>query len=353
MTTNADLYTLSSPRGASWTSDQLCADVRREARIPDSEITNADILREATSAIWSEVQEPIVTGQADTGWFLRHVDIPGAYSTAAAPSVASQAAPGLFPVPMHAAANAIRHVEYLPGNGNEVRKLALEPPESSQYFQQTDGDPAVYFLQDRHIRVLPRPSSGTIRIWYQQRHPELVTSTDALAPSAITDVALDAGDVVVTIADSVADTWPSVHVGDPLYGAGSTATLVDVYDPVSGSYVVVAEATTIASPATVVHVGSVGVFGSVRNTMIVAPTGYASHVLLPLELRKPLAQLTGAAILRSLGDEAGANSLQGAFERAFSRVTSQLVPRSKGVSYRWISQNSPLRSGRSRGRYGY
>lgn len=326
-----------------WSVADLISDVRREARIPDAEYTNAEILREANNAIWTDVAQSLVVDQGVSAWGIFKDEL-----TVSADGLGSDSSS--FALPSFASAEGILHVHWYSSSTDTVpsriHPIPLQLEDDYRYeFNRSNGTPEYYMVEGGRIRLLPDPpSGGVIHVWYQARHPELVESTDNVATLA----SIDTGADTVTV-DSVPSNWPTPTSDVPMR--------VDVYSAYgphryfyrnlefSGLTTATYDYTAASEDET-----ALGEIPSATNSVRLALHGQCDFVQLPLEYRKALSQKTASYILRQVGDEAGANSMEGMSTRSLAAANNQFMPRTRGQAQRWINRRSPLRLGARRNR---
>ncbi len=86
---------------------------------------------------------------------------------------------GVVAAPVRAVGAALRTIGWVLSNGNE-RFLPRIEPENAGGLEGATGEPSGYMFQGNNVILLPAPTSGTVRLRYQQRPGQLV-STDACA----------------------------------------------------------------------------------------------------------------------------------------------------------------------------
>ena len=168
-----------------WTTTDLLSDVRLEASLPSdsSDYTDAVVLNVASQVIWSTLQVLVSTASTD-GRMLRFVD-----RTINTDNVEGDS--GLYTLPHFAVAETVSHVLYVDSSGDEYELEPLEPSTLPDYkLAASDvGSPEYYVLEDHRIRLWPTPASSntdTLRIYYQRRHPRLVTSSLCMQTTNVT-----------------------------------------------------------------------------------------------------------------------------------------------------------------------
>ncbi len=320
-----------------WTVADLISDVRREARIPDAEYSNTEILREANNAIWTDIAQALVVDQGVSAWGIFKDEL-----TVSGDAVGTEG--DSFALPSFASAEGILHVHWFDSSTDSTPERIHPLPlqlEADYRFDYSDSvsTPSYYMVEGGRIRLMPRPpSNGVLHVWYQARHPELVETSATLA-------SIDTGADTITV-DSVPAGWPTPTAAVPIR--------VDVYSAygphryfyrnleLNGLTTTTYDYTASSEDETVI-----GQIPAATNSVRIALHGQCDYVQLPLEYRKALSQKTASYILRQIGDEAGANSMEGMAQRSIAAANNQFMPRTRGQAQRWINRRSPMRSGRT------
>jgi hypothetical protein len=312
-----------------WTSDEVVSDVRRRARLSDTDIdyTAAVILREATDQIWSIAAR--VEAQARDG--RKTFD---SSRTVTTDSVVASGADYVLP-PM-CSADAVSSIFWVNSTGDTVKLAAVSVDREPDFLGET-GDPTTYALLDREVRLYPTPLgiSGTLRIMYQRRHPALVASTSVRAVTAIATASSGAATkftlssappaevAVGSWVDVVGSRIPhSVHYADAIVTAVSGADVT-----VSVAYATMAAAADSTAA---------------RNYL--QSSGQSYFVQLPLEMRGAVAGLTSASILGQMGDLGSAQRSEQAAMRELADIGNFLATRTKGTKEKIINRFSLMRS---------
>jgi hypothetical protein len=311
-----------------WTTAELIADVRRRARISDDDqdYTDTVILREATDQIWT-VLAPIEAKARDGRKIFE------SSRTVTGDSVLDGTD---YVLPPMCSSDSISSVSWTDSTGVETA-LAVVSVDRQPDYSGEEGPPTSYALLDRALRLYPTPDglTGTLTIRYPRRHPALVAATDARAVTAIATAssglatkytlssAPPAEIAVGSWVDLVGARVPHhVHQGDAIVTA------------VSGSDVTVsvAYATSLAAVDAT----------AARNWM--QASGQTCFLMLPLEMRMPLAQLAAASILGQIGDKAGAQALEVSALTTLGVMKADLASRTKGTKEKIINHHSLMRS---------
>ena len=327
--------------GVTWTTAELLTEVRAEARVPDNAATDAEILREATWAIWSELHSPLLTDIGRSAYDIRTLDL--------LDSGALGRDGDEYVLPSHCTAESISHVVHYDtltsDNPSKLPNLPLQNREDYSDGSST-GTPAYWSFKSGRLLVTPAPAStstGYLRVFYQRRHPELVV---------ITNNVVDVHEIL-TAANTVE--MASTPTGWP----ASFPYSIDIYS-IYGPHRFYVTDLSIASESSSVFTYTAPVDEQpIADTPAIAenPTavatlsGQSSHVHLPPEFRKPLNLRVASYLLRQIGDEARANSMLGEYRAMLQSIQNSLQPRAKNSSQRIINPNSPLRGQGYRRRY--
>jgi len=339
-----------------WTVAELLADVRREARIPDAEYTDAEILREANNAIWTDIQRVLVADQGVGAWGVTYDDL-----TVAADGLGANS--DTFLLPSFASAEGLLNVQWFSSASDDTPKrlspipVQQEDDYRAEYGTNT-GSPNFYTIEAGRLRLLPVPTSGgRVRIWYQARHPELVATTDNVVA---VDSVVTSGTEQIDFQTTRPSNWPTLEEGgddiaiDLFSSFGPhryyfRRLLLDGTDSPDGSSAYI-DSTLSTEDIALLDSASVAA-NSGNGDVYAALHGQSDVVMLPLEYRKALSQKVASYVLRQIGDEAGANSMEGMSARSLASAHDQFLPRTSGQAQRWVNRRSPLRSSGRRNRW--
>lgn len=95
---------------------------------------------------------------------------------------------GVVPAPPRAVGAALRTIGWVESNGRERPLPRIEPENAGSLEGQTADHPRGYMFQGNNFILLPAPTSGTLRLRYQQRPGQLVEVTSC---AQITDIDTD------------------------------------------------------------------------------------------------------------------------------------------------------------------
>ena len=162
-----------------FTTVGLLAEIRRRARIPDTDpdFTDINLLREADSQTLEVFVPLIQSARAD--FYMRSED---------QPIVGGQVR---YALPSRAVGSRVRQVIWVDGSGTEWE---LYPHLSTDQVRWTQmrGNPEAYAIRDDEIILFPTPagSEGTLRVFYEYRPARLVTTgyfvVDSVTPTSVT-----------------------------------------------------------------------------------------------------------------------------------------------------------------------
>lgn len=310
-----------------WTATEVIADVRRRARISDTDLdyTGDVILREATDKIWSIAAR--VEAQARDG--RKTFAVSRAVTTDSVLDSGSN-----YVLPPMCSGEAVSSIFWVDAGGTET-KLSYVSIDREAEYKGESGAPIAYSLLDREVQLYPDPTgvSGSLRIIYQRRHPALstgsqspVTAIATASAGAATKFSLSNG----LGADVVAGSWVDVvgtRVPHGVHYADAIVTAVSSLD-----YTVSVPYATMTAAA-----------DSTASRNALQPSGMSFYVQLPLEMRSALTGLTAAAILSQIGD-AGASAMEKAAMLELDDISGFLNTRTKGTKEKIINRNSLMRS---------
>ena len=311
-----------------WTATEVIADVRRRARISDTDLDYTDtvILREATDKIWSIAAR--IEAQARDG--RKTFAVSRAVTTDSVIASGSN-----YVLPPMCSAEAVSSIIWVDAGGTE-NKLSYVSIDREAEYKGESGTPIAYSLLDREVQLYPDPTgvTGSLRIIYQRRHPALSAGTLTSAVTAIATASAGAATKFTVAtplsADNVAGSWVDVVGTRAPHGVHYADAIITV---VAGSdYTVsVPYATMLAAADSTAS----------RNALQLSGTSF--YVQLPLEMRSALTGLTAAAILSQIGD-AGASAMEKAAMAELDDISGFLNTRTKGTKEKIINRNSLMRS---------
>lgn len=313
-----------------WTSAQVLSDIRRKASLPitSTDFPDSVLLREATDMLWSFAGWAMA--QAGEGRLTASLD----RALASGLFTSSYRSATETDIPPLAIADSIDSISFIDATGlNQQRLTRMElSNESDMESVDSTGSPAAYALMSGRIRLYPQPSTGgTLRIYYQRRHPELVLdnttnvgTTSAIAANGLTQSTLTmAPAFALPVAGNEVDL---IAATSPYRAILSNVTVVS---NVGASLVLAVPFTQLANLPTV--------------GLRVVLSGQSPYVHFPLEFRAAVTEKVAANVQRILGDNAGAQASEQAAMMELSRVMQMLSPRSKRDKPRAINPYSHLR----------
>ncbi len=283
--------------------------MKRRGFIPSgSGLSDGDILQYATEELRSYI--PAFLKGLREEFIIATLDI----------SVTS----GVVPIPARAVGAALRTIGWVQGDGRVRQLPRIEPENAGQWAGQT-GEPVGYEFQGNTATLLPAPSSGTLRVSYQQRPGQLVSVDECCLVESI-----NAGAFTLTVA-----TRPSSFV--------STSPPVALMDFVSGSPNFTAYALDVSSQGwddstSPVFNLSAAQLASAAVGDYLCLAGETCIPQVPLELFDLLAQATARTIAIATGSQR-APGIIAAFEKLEKDMTKLLSPRSDGSARVIVSRS--------------
>lgn len=326
--------------GTTWTVTELLDEIKDEAAIPSSSrFTDAKILAFTDQAIRSAMTEPIVANMGMSGRMLDYDDILVSDGFRSG---------GEYLVPNAAASGNISHIEYYTQSTATPYKLDMTTVAEWLKIRagnsENEGSPTHWFFRDGRIHVTPVPenaqSTARMRIWFPRAHPKLVVTTNNVG----TVSSVDQGANTITLAATHPSGWPAAPYAVDLYSAYSP------HYPLFTRLVVSSDSgadLTYTAPLD----GETDLSGASSATYV-ALAGQSDCVQLPDVMRKGLTARAASYILRTIGDEARANSLWGVSKEELGSVRNQMHPRQKGGAPHLVNRNGVLRSTSRRRKWG-
>ena len=148
-----------------FTTTGLLAEIRRRARIPDTDpdFTDINLLREADSQTLEVFAPMIQSARAD--FYMRSEDLP---------IVTGQVR---YPLPSRSVGSRVRQVLWVDGSGTEWELYPHVATDQVQW-SGTIGAPEAYAIRDDEILLFPAPNAntGVLRVFYEYRPARLVAS---------------------------------------------------------------------------------------------------------------------------------------------------------------------------------
>lgn len=283
------------------TTTALVAGVKRRGFLPvGSGLEAADILEYASDEL--DVFIPAFLKSIREEYLVATLDL--------------DAAGGVIAAPARAVGAAFRSIGRLMTDGKVEPLNRIEPENAGSLTGQT-GDAVGYMFQGNTIILLPAPTSGTVRLAYQQRPGRLVLPEACGLISAVGGTILDS-----------ATQWPSTF---------TTSTPLDV--------VSVAPNFTAAAldlqPITV-DTDEIEFDADIPSTVFVGDylclAGETCIPQLPTEVHALLAQATALAIANATGSQRLA-AIQKKFDDVLKDTRALLSPRSDGSARVVISRS--------------
>lgn len=294
------------PLSVDVTTTGLVASIKRRGFIPSgSGLSDAEILLYATEELRSYITA-----------FLKGIREEFIVST-----LDLVVTGGTIEAPARAVGAALRTIGWVMSNG-QVRQLPrIEPEQSGQFIGQT-GDPICYEFQGNNFILMPTPSSGTLRLTYQQRPGQLVATT---ACGRITTINTTTHDVTVAVK-------PSTFLDDTLYdfvsGTANFQTL-KIDANTAGNYAW-SSAVVNMDPAADDLLVSVGDYICLAQETCIPQVPIEVHDLLAQATAYKIAQATGSARMSAI--KSGLDDLH-------MQMTQILSPRSDGSARPIVSRS--------------
>lgn len=270
------------------TTADLLTEVKLRGNIPDTsdpDSANADtnILRLATSIIWSRLVPAILSIREDF------------YTTTTEYTIAADDA--RYRIPSRAVGGVLRDVRVV--SGTAERSLPVIPPERRR--QTSAGSVEGYYVENDELILYPKPSTGgdTLVVSYFLRPNRLVTTSSCSQVTAL-------GPVTTSGLANGSYTKDFISALAPFeqYGVDQAITVA--------SNVVTGAPTDVA----------VGDW--------IAPQGYTPIPNIPVEFFPILATMTAEVVLRSMGDSAGSAALRAEGTQDLAALLDVLAPRTQG-----------------------
>lgn len=232
------------------TTTALVAGIKRRGFIPaGSGLSATDILAYATDELESYI--PALLKSIREEYLIASLDIAVSSGTVVAPERAVGA--------------ALRTISWVLTDDRD-RPLPRIEPENAGCFTGQHGDPVGYMFEGNNIILLPAPTSGTLRLTYQQRPgvlvlPESCARVTSLNGGGGSDVTVTpaqtswADDLLLDVV-SAAPNFPALAIDATATGASTTALNFDGGQPTGlaiGDYVCLAGETCIPQIPTEVH----------------------------------------------------------------------------------------------------
>jgi len=292
-----------------FTTTGLLAEIRRRARIPDTDpdFTDANLLKEADSQLLETFVPLIQAARAD--FYMRSED---------QVIVAGQTR---YPLPSRAAGARLRQVLWLDSSGME-RELNPHVATDQVRWSGMVGTPEAYAIRDDELLLFPVPgnASGSLRIHYEYRPGRLVSAgfflVSAVAPGAVTLTA------PVTWSPSTSFDFIKATPPFTLLGAG--------VDPNgSGTNMVLTFPQAMIPPR-------------LAPGDYMTPFGESPVPQIPAELQSALALAVAAEVVSQYAPEQSVMLYQ-KLGKVLEGQTAMLAPRTRGKSIKVINRNSLLR----------
>ncbi len=285
-----------------YTTDALVAAIQRRGFLPvGTGLESADILAYATDELGSFI--PAFLKSIREEFIISTLDI--------------AAAGGVINAPVRAVGAALRTVGWLLSDG-KVRFLPRVEPERAGGWTGQTGEPCGYMFQGNQLLLLPAPTSGTVRLAYQQRPGKLVAPSECGLVTAI-----DTGSLGVTVS-TAHSSWQDDTPLDVVSGSPNFVALA------------LDQVVTGAATTTLTFDNGLPVGMAVGDYVCLA--GETPIPQLPTEVHDLLAQAAALAIANATGSQR-LTAIQKKFDDVKTDTTMLLSPRSDGSARPIISRS--------------
>lgn len=230
---------------------------------------------------------------------------------------------GTVDIPPRAAGGALRTVTWLHSDGHR-RELVRIEPENRHEYGNSQGDPTGFMFQNNSLILLPAPTSGTIRLAYQQRPGTLVLESDCAEVTAI-----NTGTSTVTVA--------------AVPTAFDSAGPYDIVSATPNFTALALDQSALSITTTTMQFASLPSGLAIGDFVCVATQTCIPQM--PYELATVLSQRTAYKIHEAAGS-ARAPAIAEGLRQAREDVINLLSPRDDGATRPIISRNG---AGRRRG----
>jgi hypothetical protein len=214
---------------------------------------------------------------------------------------------GRVALPHRSVVGGVRHVQLMVGD--QAAHLPRVEPEDD--VAVGGANPSGWYVDGGSIVLVPRGSSGTLRMRYFLRPSKLVLESDATYVRSITSAAQASGGWTLTLSGAA----PS----------GSTT-----FDVVSSGPAHELVAIDLASSTSIPQASCLSVFSRTASPGYVTAPGFTPYVPLPEELAAPCVHFVAGVILRSLGYDQEAQAQLALAEGELELAKTLLAPRSEG-----------------------
>jgi hypothetical protein len=294
-----------------YTAAGLLAEIRRRARIPDTDpdFTDINLLKEADSQTLETFVPLIQAARSD--YYMRYEDLA---------IVAGQVR---YPLPSRSVASRVRQILWVDGAGIEWE---LNPHLTTDQVRWSgmSGTPEAYAIRDDELIIYPMPGApeGAIRVWYEYRPARLVTTgfftVESVAPGTVT--------LTAPVTWTNASTYDFVKATPPFVTLGVDA------DPTGTGALAV-----VPFPA-----ASIPLRLSAGDYMCLP--GETPVPQIPAELQSALALAVATEIISQYAPEQSVLLYQ-KLGKVLEDQKAMLAPRSRGRSIKVVNRNSFFRRG--------
>jgi len=294
-----------------FTTTGLLAEIRRRARIPDTDpdFTDLNLLKEADSQTLEVFAPLIQSARAD--FYMRSED---------QAIIAGQVR---YPLPSRSVGSRVRQVLWVDGSGTEW-ELYPHVATDQVRWTQMHGVPEAYAIRDDEVLLFPAPGAnqGILRIFYEYRPARLVATgffvVQAVGASAIT--------LTAPVTWTATSTYDFIKATPPFALLGSDA------DP------------TATGTNAVVTFPSSAIPPRLAAGDYMCLPGETPVPQIPAELQSALALAVAAEVISQYAPEQSVVLYQ-KLGKVLEDQKAILAPRSRGRSIKVVNRNSFFRRG--------
>lgn len=238
---------------------------------------------------------------------------------------------GTIAAPVRAVGAALRTIGFVMSDGRVRFLPRIEPENAGQWAGQT-GEPVGYMFRGNSIILLPTPSSGTLRLTYQQRPGQLVSTDEC---GLISSVSASGGGMVTLVTRP--DGFNTVNAFD-------INTTTGVYDFVKGTANFTAPVLDFTcSIGASDWTGTTCVVGTSNEALLaigdyMCLAGETCIPQIPTEVHDLLAQATAYKIAQATGSKR-VDFIKAGLDELNKQMTLILSPRSDGSARPIVSRS--------------
>lgn len=326
-----------------WTSDDLAAQVRLRAQLPDAAsdgaFTDADLLAFADDEVSTRLVPALRDARENYNVATLDYSCDGATVD--------------FALPARSQSGSLRDVLLVGSSGSEG---SIPQVQATQMWRHGSAGPLRFCVLGDVVRLLGEtPSSDyTLRLRYYRRPSKLVDIDSCGHVTSITADTPTTGRTefscldVPTAFSTAATKYDYVQEVPSFAAWGDSVALDNVTTGAAGAFDVLS-ASLDGTSSVELYKSSVA-DGYATQKGYWCPEGLTCVSPVPSEWFPLLVRLTVTSVLEAKGDRQGANSSWIVAERLLAELKGVIQPRVDGEAKRVINRNSPLRYRRNRGR---